>query len=511
VLPRRSLTQGLLASASLTLLGAAPAGSTAAVDLVIAGGTVMSGAVPRGVVTDVVVDRGVIVHVGEIPPGLVARRTIDARGLVVCPGFVDLHAHGNVHAHGRNFLAMGVTTIVLGQDGQSPDGRRMRELKRRHGHATLAVNVVPLAGHATVRALAGIGHRRSLGEAQLEKLERLVTEELRDGAFGLSTALEYEPGAFASREELARIARPVAAADAIVMSHLRSEDDDAIDAALDELLGQAASSGARVHVAHLKIVHATSVERAERLLRRLRDARAGGLRVTADAYPYEASYTTLGILFPSFAKPPHIYAEAVRARRDELLLHLRQRVTKRGGPAATLFGTDPYRGKTLDQVAREQGKPFEEVLLELGPNGGSAAYFVLSPLVQRRLLVEPKVMVGSDGSHATHHPRGHGTFARVLRELVVERRELTLAEAIAKMSVRASETVGLLALKRGLLDPGFAADLLVFDPADVKDEATYERPQVPARGMRWVIVNGVAAIAEGKPTTARGGRLLLRT
>jgi len=511
VLGRRSITQGLLASTGLALLGAAPFESPDAVDLVVEGGTVMSGSVPDGTVADVVVDRGIVAHVGEVGPGLAARQRIDARGLVVCPGFVDLHAHGNVDAPGRNFLAMGVTTICLGQDGQSPDNRRMRELKKRHAKAHLAVNVVPLVGHATLRVAAGLGHRRDLGEAQLAKLEAIVAEELREGAFGLSTALEYEPGTFASSEELARIARPVAAVDALVMSHLRSEDDDAIDAALDELLAQSRSSGARIHIAHLKLVHATSLERAERFLQRLRVARAEGIRVSADAYPYEASYTTLGILFPPFAKPPHAYPAVAAARRDELLAYLRQRVHRRGGPAATLFGTDPHRGKTLAQVAREQGKPFEEVLLDLGPNGGSAAYFVLSPLIQRRILVEPRVMVGSDGSHTTHHPRGHGTFARVLRELVLERRELSLREAVAKMSTEACATVGLVARQRGRIARGFAADLLVFNPAEVKDEATYERPQVLARGMRWVLVNGIAAIAEGRPTGGRGGRLLLRT
>lgn len=504
------MNRGLLASAALALVGAKPWSASGPVDLVIEGGSVIDGVSPGRRVADVIVDGGRVVHVGAVEGSLEARRRVDARGLVVTPGFIDLHAHGSVEAHGRNFLAMGVTTICLGQDGQSPNGMRLAALRRRFGRAKLAVNVAPLVGHATARAQAGIGHRKNPTEADLMRLEALVDEELRDGAFGVSTALEYEPGSFATLKELVRLARPVAASDGLVMSHLRSEDDDAIDAAVDELIAQGEQSGARVHVAHIKVVTGKGTRRAERLLERLERARSRGVRVTADFYPYEASYTTLAILFPEFAKAPNSYEAARRSRRDELLAHLRERVAARGGPSATLFGTGAARGKTLARVAAERGRRFEEVLLDMGPSGGSAAYFVMDPELQARLLLDANVMVGSDGSAETHHPRGHGTFARVIREFVVERRALTLEEAVSKMAGRAADTMRLSALGRGRLEAGAAADILVFDPARVKDEATYERPRALARGMKWVFVNGEAAVAEGKQTNVRNGQLLLR-
>ncbi len=479
------------------------------VDLVIEGGTVVDGTGALATAGDVVVNDGQILHVGKAG-ALKAKRRIDAKGLVVTPGFIDLHSHGSPTGTNRNELAMGVTTICVGQDGRSADGASLRELASRLEKKKLSVNVVPFVGHGTVRNKEGVNLSKSPTASQLEKMQKRVAKELADGAFGLTTGLEYQPGSHAPKAELIALAKEVAATDGIVMSHLRSEDDDAIDAALDELLAQGEEGGARVHVSHVKIVYGKGKERAERLLAHLDEARRRGVRVTADLYPYEASYTTIGIVFPEFAKPPHNYAQVRKRQHDELASFLRERVAKRGGPEATLFGTEPYRGKTLAEVATSSGKTAEEVLIGVGPNGASAAYFVMDPELQARLLVDPFVMVSTDGSDSSHHPRGHGSFARVLRQFVVEKPRLTLEEAVRKMSGAAAETLRLDKAKRGVLAPGYAADLLVFDPKEVRDEATYLKPHALATGMRWVFVNGVAAVAEGKLGKARGGKLLLR-
>ncbi len=491
-----------------TWLGAAEFSSKKTVDLVIEGGTVIDGTGAKGSVADVVVDHGIIVHIGKLG-NVSAKRRIDAKGLFVAPGFIDLHAHGSPTGPNRNALAMGVTTICLGQDGRSTEELTLRDLVGRLGKKKLAVNVVPFVGHGTVRAKEGVNLSRTPSPSQLKKMQARVARELADGAFGLTTGLEYQPGSHAPKEELIALALPVATADGIVMSHLRSEDDDTIDSALDELLAQGKDGGARVHVSHVKIVYGKGIARAEKLLDRLEDARKSGVRVTADIYPYEASYTTIGIVFPEFAKPPHRYAEVRRIRHAELATFLRERVTKRGGPAATLFGTEPYRGKTLDDLAKEAAVPFEEVLMRIGPNGASAAYFVMDPELQARLLVDPNVMIGTDGAETSQHPRGHGTFAKVLRQFVVETARLTLEEAVRKMSGAAAKTLQLDEQKRGLLLPEFAADLLVFDPKEVRDEASYVKPHALAKGMRWVFVNGEAAVIEGKLSHARGGSLLL--
>ena len=479
------------------------------VDVVITGGTVVDGTGAKGAVADVVIDDGRILHVGKVGEVRATRR-IDATGLVVTPGFIDLHAHGSPTGRNPNALAMGVTTICVGQDGRSTDEAPTRNLTARIGKKKLAVNVVPFVGHGTVRAKEGVNLTRTPSTAQLEKMQKRVARELADGAFGLTTGLEYQPGSHAPREELVALAKSVAAADGLVMSHLRSEDDDAIDAALDELLAQGKEGGARVHVSHVKIVYGKGAERAEKLLAHLEEARRDGVRVTADIYPYEASYTTIGIVFPDFAKPPHNYASVRKNQRTELATFLKERVMKRGGPEATLFGTEPYRGKTLADLAKESGTSFEDVLMRIGPNGASAAYFVIDPDTQARLLVDPHVMFGTDGSETSHHPRGHGTFARVLRQFVVETPRLSLEEAVRKMSGAAAKVLRLDEQKRGVLAAGFAADVLIFDPKEIRDEATYVKPHARAKGMRWVFVNGEAAMADGKLGSARGGKLLLR-
>jgi N-acyl-D-aspartate/D-glutamate deacylase len=472
---------------------------------------VIDGSGAAAAVADVLVDAGRIVHVGKIDASVRAKKRIDAKGLVVAPGFIDTHAHGDPAGANRNFLAMGVTTICVGQDGKSASGDRLHQLVRQLAKKKLAVNVVPFVGHGTARELEGVGLEAKPSQKQIDRLARFVERELADGAFGLTTGLEYRPGALAPSEELVALAKPVAAADGVIMSHLRSEDDDKIDEALDELVAQGEKGGARIHVSHVKVVYGKGIDRAEKLLGKLAEVRARGVSVTADIYPYEASYTTIGIVFPDFAKPPHDYKSVERAKKAELAAFLRERVAKRGGAEATLFGTNPYRGKTLAQAAKEAGKPFEEVLMRIGPNGASAAYFVMDPALQARLLVDPHVMIGTDGSSTSQHPRGYGTFAKVIRQFVVEEKRLTLEEAVRKMTGLPANTLRLDKQQRGLIAAGWAADLLVFDPREVRDHASYTDPHAISEGMRWVLVNGVAAIAERKPEKARGGKLLLRT
>ncbi|MFO7767667.1 MAG: amidohydrolase family protein, partial [bacterium] len=195
----------------------------------------------------------------------------------------------------------------------------------------------------------------------------------------------------------------------------------------------------------------------------------------------------------------------------ELEDHLRERVTARNGPEATLLGTGPWAGRTLAQVAEELGRRFEEVLIdEIGPGDASAAYFVMDRGLQDRLLADPHVMIASDGSPAMRHPRGHGTFARVIRRYVVEEGLLSLEEAVRKMTGLPSETIGLDRQKRGLLREGWSADILVFDPSGVYDRATYEEPHLTARGFDAVIVNGRPVVRGGSPTGLLPGRLLRR-
>ncbi len=501
----------LLWFSALLTACAAPVSGT--FDLWIRGGTVIdgTGAPPRR--ADLLVREDEIAWVGAVADAgrIEVETTIDAAGMIVAPGFIDPHAHGDPLRAGafRNFLAMGVTTICLGQDGSSPSRRELAPWLRAARGKPLGVNVIPFVGHGTARRTAGVDLEPDPTPAQVEAIAAAVDADMKAGAFGMSTGLEYEPGRFATAEELAATARRVAAHGGFVMSHMRSEDDDQIEAAVTELLDQCRAAGCPAHVSHMKIVYARTAQRAREVLALLDGARRDGLRVSADVYPYLASYTGIGIVFPGWAKPPHDYAEVVANRRDELADYLRRRVTLRNGPDATVFGTGQWAGRSLAEVAKELDKSFEDVLIDdFGPRGGSAAYFVMNRDVMATLLAHPWVVVSSDGSPTMRHPRGHGAFARVIREFVVELEMLTLPDAVRKMSGLTAEILGL--DDRGVLAAGKAADVIVFDPAQVRDRATFEDPFQHAEGFRHVIVNGQLARRDDAFTDARPGRLLTR-
>ena len=485
---------------------AEPVPITHVYSLLIEDGTLIDGTGAPARSADVLIQGDRIAFVGDVDADTIAaRETFDAAGLVVAPGFIDAHAHGDPAEHPdfRNFLAMGVTTIVLGQDGGSPPAAGLAAHLDAVDAAGPDVNVAYLIGHNTIREESGVGFGAP-SQPDLAGMADLVRQGLEAGAFGLSTGLEYDPGSRAEIAELVAIAEPVAAAGGVVTSHMRSEDADRVAASLDELLEQGRRSGARVHVSHIKVVLAGDTARAGALLARMAAARDADISVTADVYPYVASYTSIGLLFPPWAKPPNDYAAVVASRRGELAAHLRNRVEGRNGPEATLFGSGEYTGRTLAEVAAAEGRPYEDVLIDVGPGGASAAYFVMAEPVMRRFLADPHVAVSSDGSPTMQHPRGHGAFARVIRRYVAEDASLGLEEAVRKMSgLTASifrlDDAEVLGRPRGRIQAGFAADVVAFDPVEVRDQATFENPHVLAAGMRAVWVNGQRAWRDGGP------------
>lgn len=488
-----------------------------AYDLLIAGGNVVDGTGAPARRADVLVRGGQVAHVGEVDAdtlGAGIRETFDASGLVVAPGFIDAHAHGDPADpetnRFENFLAQGVTTIVLGQDGGSPRAAELAAHLDSAASARPGVNVAYLVGHNTVRRESGVEFGDP-GTEGLVRMSELVAEGLEAGAFGLSTGLEYDPGSRARVDELVAIARPVAEVGGVVSSHLRNEDADRVEESLDELIEQGRRSGARVHASHLKIVLGSDTVRAAALLDQMARARAEGVEVTADVYPYTASYTGIGILFPDWAKPPNDYDSVLSERRDELAAHLRERVESRNGPGATRFGTGNLAGRTLVEVAERRGVPYEDVLIELGPDGASAAYFVMDENVMSWLLRDPHVAVSSDGSPSMLHPRGYGAFAKVIRRYVVEDGMLGLEEAVRKMSGLTASVFGfddpaLVDVPRGQVREGWAADLVAFDPAEIDDRADFERPHLWAGGMRAVWVNGRLAWQDGELPAAEEGQ-----
>jgi N-acyl-D-amino-acid deacylase len=482
-------------------------------DIIITGGTVIDGTGAPGREIDVLIRDGVITAIADLSlrAGEEPGRVIDATGMVVTPGFIDTHAHeGSADdSHFENSLAMGATTICLGQDGSSPAGEDLLQWMEETDQTELGPNIAMFVGHGSVREHSGAGYDPEPTPEQIETMGALVDAAMEAGCFGLTTGLEYDRGRPAGAEELAVVAEPVARHGGIVMSHMRSEDDDVIEDAIGELIAQGRAAGCPVHISHLKIVYGHGAERAEEILALLQAARDSGQEITADLYPYTASFTGIGIVFPDWAKAPHDFDEVVATRREELEDYLRRRVTLRNGPEATLFGTGQWTGKTLAEAAEDAGKPFEDLLIDdIGRDGARAAYFVMDEEVMERFFLDPHVMICSDGSPTVRHPRGHGTFAKIIDDFVVERELIPLEQAIHKMTGLPAATLDLDDQRRGTLAEGNHADILIFNPASVSDPATFEEPHQLAQGIDWVIVNGEIVRERGEFTGIRAGRLL---
>lgn len=453
---------------------------------------------------------GEIISIGEeLTHPYKTKREVDATGYTVTPGFIDLHSHGDPlqTPQFKNFLSMGVTTITLGQDGHSPAERDLSLWMQKVDDAKPAVNISMFVGHNTLRSLAGVNFDSIPSPEGLNTMQRLLKNALAAGAFGMSTGLEYDPGNFSRQEELNALAKTVGEEQGIIMSHMRNEDDKEIETALEELLLQGRYT--RVHVSHIKVVYGKGRNRALEIMRKLDSARNAGIKVTGDLYPYTASHTGIAILFPAWAKKPNNFKEVVAGRREELEDFLRKKVSQRNGPEAILLGSGSFKGKTLANVSRKLEKPFEQVLIEdIGPYGAGAAHFIMDEELQKTFLLDEQISISSDGSPTMFHPRGYGSFSKVIEEYVLKEKILSLEEAIYKITGLPAQTLQL--EDRGLLKEGYKADVLIFKPEDIKAKATYEEPHQLAEGMKFIIVNGKLIMEDGEITLIRNGKVLTR-
>ncbi|MEL6676325.1 MAG: amidohydrolase family protein [Bacteroidota bacterium] len=477
-------------------------------DTWISGGMVVDGSGQKAYAADLLIQADTIAFVGKVDSSRSrALQRIDARGKLISPGFIDPHSHGDPLRRPvfANFLAQGVTSISLGQDGYSAPFRDFGAWMDSVEQQQPGVNIIPFVGHGTLRELSGVRFKKDVPKEGLDSMLALLSDALQAGAWGMSTGLEYTPGRFAGEEELTALARRIGQADAMIMSHVRNEDDPAMNQSLAELLLQ--GQHCRVHVSHMKSVYGQGVARAEQLLQLMDSARTQGLLVTADIYPYTASYTTIGIVFPDWARPPVSFSRIRRLKRQQLTTYLEKRITQRNGPEATLFATAPYTGKTLAQVAEEKQKSFTEVLIDdIGPRGASAAYFVMNEDLQKRLMQDSLVMIGSDGSPTMFHPRGYGSFTKVLETHVRQDSLFSLEEAIRKMTSLTAQTLGM--PRRGLIESGYIADLAIFTPEALQAKATFAKPHQLSEGMDLVLIRGQIAFQEGEAVTPRFGKVL---
>jgi len=478
---------------------------TGSFDILITNGKIIDGTGAKEFSGDLLIRADTIAFIGDVDKAKVdVGYIIDAEGKVVTPGFIDAHAHGDpvANADFQNFRDMGVTTIVLGQDGFSYASENLSPWMSQIDSTGLGVNVITFVGHSTLRELSGTNYTIQPTAEQLASMQEILRQNMARGAFGLSTGLEYTPGYYAQAEEMEALAKVVGDNGGIIMSHMRNEDDDQVEKSINELLLQ--GSYAPVHISHFKVVYGKGEERAKHLLSILDSARQGGVSVTADVYPYTASYTGIGIVFPDWAKAPNDFEKIKTTRREELEDFLRTRIAKRNGPEATLFGNGEWRGMTLSQVSDSLKMPFEKVLIDVvGPEGTSGAYFVMNEELQTELIQDSLVCISSDGSPTMHHPRGYGSFAKIIRHYVNEAKSLELTDAIRKMTSLPATIIGL--KKRGQLKVGYKADLLIFDSMEVKDNATYEEPHQYATGFDYVIINGRIAKSPDNEETRRYG------
>ncbi|HET6528370.1 MAG TPA: amidohydrolase family protein [Balneolaceae bacterium] len=477
-------------------------------DWYISGGTIVDGTGAPAYQADILIRGGHIGYIGAVNADTIrAKHRVDASGKIVSPGFIDVHAHGNPMKtpEFRNFLAMGVTTIVLGQDGSSPRPGSLNEWFAQVSEANPGVNIAVLSGHGSIRAKVGVGKTAPTVQ-ELRRMERLLRSDLEAGAFGMSTGLEYVPGLYADEAELTYLAKIVGEYDAIVMSHMRSEDNAKIETSLDELAAQ--GEYAKVHASHLKVVYGKNAERADEILSYIDSLRKQVIEFTADTYPYAASYTGISIVFPKWAKTNKGWKNALKERPAMLRTFLKNKVAKRNGPDAILFGSGEFAGMTLKEAALQEGISPVDLLLERGPQFASGAHFVMNQALQDRIVAGKKVMISSDGSPTMWHPRGYGSFAKVIRRYVIEKETLTIEEAVHKMSGLSAQTLGL--EKRGVLKEGNKADILIFDLSEVRDVATFEEPHQLAEGFDWIMVNGQLAGQNGEFSKERFGEMLKR-
>lgn len=480
------------------------------IDIVITNGKVFDGLGNAALSADIVIVDDKIVFIGKTTFNKHDIKTriktlIDAQDRVVTPGFIDLHAHGYPLKTPKfeNFLAMGVTTICLGQDGDSPEFVKLQDWLTTVTNNGIALNLAMFVGHGTLRKLSGINRTALPTDKHLQRMLSILDDTLKY-TFGLSTGLEYNPGLNAHPDEMKALAQVVGKNNRMIMSHVRNEDDDKLKASLQELFVQ--GQYARVHVSHLKSVYGKDAKRAEEILALLDEARKSGIEVSADIYPYNASYAGISLLFPVWAKTTKEFEIALVERRAELETFLRHKIEKRNGPEATLFGTEPYTGKTLAQLSQEMKIPFEQVLIKIGPKGAAGAYFIMNDELQSRLIIDPTTSISSDGRIEAFHPRGHGAFAKIIDEYVNKRGVLSLPEAIRKMTSQSAKILGL--ADRGVLQVGKKADILIFDPAKIKATATYINPHQLAKGFDIVIVNGNIAIHDNLMTEKLWGKVL---
>jgi len=460
--------------------------------------------------TNVRVEGDTIVGVeeGEPPEGY---EVIDASGFTLAPGFIDPHSHGDrdlfEHRDALAAVSQGITTLVVGQDGGEPFP--LAEFFQKLEATPVAVNVASYAGHGTLREeVMGEDFRRAATDEEIEKMRQLLIEEMKAGALGLGTGLEYDPGIYSERSEVVALAREAASWGGRYISHLRSEDRYFWDA-VDEILAIGREARLPVQISHTKLAMQNLWGQADRLIALLDQARAEGIEVNADIYPYTYWQSTLTVLFP----------KRDFEDRKEAEIAVRQVSTPEGLLIPRYKPEPSYEGKTLAEIAALRGTDPEQTLMDLireaeamKATGEENVESVIATSMDEadieKLMKWEHMSLSTDGALDGSHPRGFGTYPRFLGRYVRERHVMPLPQAVHKATSLPAAQMGI--SNRGRVAPGFKADLVLFDPETVLDRATPSDPHAVSTGIDRVWVNGVLVYEDGKTTGQFPGRALKR-
>ncbi len=519
----------LIAISSTAFFLQAANSSQADFDLLVTNGRIVDGTGNPWFVADVAIKGGRIAEIGKLDPKRAAR-LINAAGLIVSPGFIDVHTHieGGITEFpaAENFLRMGVTSVVTGNCGSS--ALNLNEWFSRLEKLGVSINVASLVGHNTVRRAGMNGDfDRPPTPEELQKMRDLVSQAMRDGAVGFSSGLEYVPGTYAKSDEIVALAKASAEYGGLYATHMRNEDATVEDAIKESLLvGEQA--GCPVEISHFKISSKARWGASAITIKMVEDARSRGQQVTVDQYLYPASSTGIGILFPSWvfdggeAKTKERLNDSATRQRIR-----REMIAKAEGGGFKDFAfayvashqADPsINGKNIAEITQlkkqkaDADSQAEQAMEILQAGGAQMVLQKMSDADVDRIFRQPFTMIASDSgihnfeSPSIPHPRGYGNNARVLGLYTREKKLVGVEEAVRKMTSLPAGTFHL--WDRGLLRPGMAADIVIFDEKTVADRATFQQPKQYPAGFNFVIVNGQVEIEADKHTGAKSGQIL---
>ena len=533
----------------LSLARSAYADKTVLYDYVITHAAVYDGVSVHEQNADVAVQGDKITAVGKIDPDQ-ARNMIDGKGLVLAPGFIDAHTHSDfnpwIYPNLDNKITQGVTSEVTGNCGMSAapvlNGHKEEVHKvwaregvtipqalnwgsfgeyAEHWKKTGGLtNHLALIGHGNLRGAVRGFKPGPASDREITAMKKLLAQSMREGAAGLSFGLVYLPGLYAEPHEVVELCREVKKFDGVCAFHIRSEGEKLVES-IREALEAGKKTGVKIQLSHLKAAGRKNWPKMAEVFRLIEEVRSLGVDVEADAYPYTASYAELAAVLPAFYYEKENRLAFFKDKTNHAGIEQKIHEYYKDQPdrwntvavGAIPGGRFPdYEGKTLQAIAKKTKQPPEQVLVELLAATNfevSAFYFSQSEDVVEQVLRKPFVTVGSDSiaDGSTYpHPRAFGNFPRIFSRYVREKNTLVLGRAIRKLTFEPARHFGL--ANRGQIRPGYFADLVLFDPAAIKDQADYEHPRRISQGVRWVFVNGVAVLEDGRFTGKKVGRLL---